>query len=47
MIMSARPGRIKDIINIDLDRPRSRTSPEVNSIRDRILSDLRSEITTC
>lgn len=47
VIMSARPGRIKDIINIDLDRPRSRTSPEVNSIRDRILCDLRSEIATC
>ena len=47
VIMSARPGRIKDIINIDLERPRSRTSPEVNSIRDRILCDLRSEIVTC
>ena len=47
VIMSARPGRIKDIINIDLERPRSRTSPEVNAIRDRILSDLRSEMVTC
>ena len=32
VIMSARPGRIKDIINIDLERPRSRTSPEVNAL---------------
>lgn len=47
VIMSARPGRIKDIIPIDLTRPRNRTSPDVNIIRDRILSDLRSEITTC
>ena len=48
VIMSARPGRIKDIIKIDLPRPRNRTSPEVNAIRDRILCDLRSEIvTTC
>ena len=47
VIMSARPGRIKEIINIDLERPRSRTSPEVNAIRDRILSDLRSEMVTC
>jgi NitT/TauT family transport system ATP-binding protein len=48
VIMSARPGRIKDIIEIDLPRPRNRTSPEVNAIRDRILCDLRSEIvTTC
>jgi NitT/TauT family transport system ATP-binding protein len=44
VMMSARPGRIKDIINIDLPRPRNRTSPEVNRIRDRVLSDLRSEI---
>jgi NitT/TauT family transport system ATP-binding protein len=47
VIMSARPGRIKDIIDIDIPRPRSRTSPEVNMIRDRILCDLRSEIVTC
>lgn len=46
VIMSARPGRIKDIIEIPLTRPRNRTSPEVNLIRDRILSDLRSEIVT-
>lgn len=46
VIMSARPGRIKDIIEIPLARPRNRTSAEVNLIRDRILSDLRSEIVT-
>jgi NitT/TauT family transport system ATP-binding protein len=38
----------KKIIKIDLPRPRNRTSPEVNAIRDRVLCDLRSEIvTTC
>jgi len=47
VIMSARPGKIKDIIDITLPRPRNRTSSEVNCIRDRILSDLRSEIVTC
>ena len=47
VIMSARPGRIKDIIKIDLPRPRNRTSADVNLIRDRILCDLRSEIATC
>lgn len=47
VIMSARPGRIKDVIPIPLTRPRSRTSTEVNQIRDRILCDLRSEIVTC
>ncbi len=47
VIMSARPGRIKDIIEIPLTRPRNRTSSAVNVIRDRILCDLRSEIVTC
>jgi len=46
VIISARPGRIKDVIEIDIPRPRNRTSSEVNKIRDRILCDLRSEIVT-
>jgi NitT/TauT family transport system ATP-binding protein len=46
VIMSARPGRIKDIISIDLPRPRMRTCQNVNEIRARILDDLRSEIVT-
>lgn len=47
VIMSARPGKIKDVIKIDLPRPRNRTSPQVNVIRDRILCDLKSEILAC
>jgi NitT/TauT family transport system ATP-binding protein len=47
VIMSARPGRIKDVIEIPIPRPRSRTSSEVNQIRDRILCDLRAEMLTC
>jgi NitT/TauT family transport system ATP-binding protein len=47
VIMSARPGKIKDVIKIDISRPRSRTSPQVNAIRDRILCDLKSEILAC
>ncbi|MHC1631917.1 MAG: ABC transporter ATP-binding protein [Methanotrichaceae archaeon] len=41
VIMSARPGRIKDIIEINIPRPRKRTSPEVNRFREQILQDLR------
>ena len=44
VILSARPGRIKDIISISLPRPRNRTSSDVNRIRDRILCDLKTEI---
>ena len=47
VIMSSRPGRIKDIIEIPFSRPRNRTSSDVNLIRDRILCDLRVEIAAC
>jgi NitT/TauT family transport system ATP-binding protein len=41
VIMSARPGQINKIIDVDLPRPRIRTSAEVNRYRERILSDLK------
>lgn len=43
VVMTARPGRIKEIIEVDLPRPRSRTSPEVNRLRDRVLKLLEEE----
>lgn len=45
VLMSARPGKIKEIINIDLPRPRGRTSLEANVLRDRILKSLLKEQT--
>lgn len=39
-IMSARPGRIEQIIDVNLERPRDRSSPEFLSLRGRILEML-------
>jgi len=44
IIMTARPGRIKDIINIDIPRPRVRTETEVNKVRTVILKSLFEEV---
>lgn len=41
--MSCGPGRIVEIIRIGLPRPRSRTSVEVNKIRNRILKLLETK----
>jgi NitT/TauT family transport system ATP-binding protein len=38
MVLTSRPGRIKDIVNIDLPRPRDRTSPDFAKIRRYVLS---------
>ena len=43
-VMSARPGTIKEIFKNDLPRPRVRTSPEANALRDAILRSLGAEI---
>ncbi|AKB13618.1 MAG: ABC transporter ATP-binding protein [Methanosarcina thermophila] len=43
LVMTTRPGRIKEIVPVDLPRPRRRTSPEVNSLRDRVLKLLEEE----
>jgi NitT/TauT family transport system ATP-binding protein len=45
-VMSARPGRIREIIPIDLSRPRDITSPQFNETKRHILDLLRSERTS-
>jgi NitT/TauT family transport system ATP-binding protein len=44
VVMSARPGTIKEIFEVKLSRPRIRTSPEANIIRDKVLKSLGMEI---
>ncbi|WP_315725064.1 MULTISPECIES: ABC transporter ATP-binding protein [unclassified Bradyrhizobium] len=42
-VMSARPGRIVELIPIDLPRPRDITSPQFNTLKRHILALLRGE----
>ncbi len=43
IVMTARPGRIQEVIDVNLPHPRIRTSPEANRIRDRVLRLLQGE----
>ena len=44
VIMSARPGRIRETLEIDMPRPRSRANPEYGRLTDRILKRLEQEV---
>jgi len=44
IIMTARPGKIKSVIDIDLERPRKRTSLEFLEYKKRIIDELKSEV---
>ncbi|MDF2120182.1 ABC transporter ATP-binding protein [Roseiarcaceae bacterium H3SJ34-1] len=40
VVLSPRPGRIQTIVNVDLPRPRDRTSPAFTAIRKQLLEEL-------
>lgn len=44
VVMTARPGRIKEIVPIDLPRPRDVTSPRFNEIRRYVTDILHAEV---
>jgi ABC-type sulfate/molybdate transport systems ATPase subunit len=44
VIMTARPGRIKEIVPVNLPRPRDVTSAEFNETRRRIALQLETEV---
>lgn len=43
VVMSARPGRIARIVDVDLPHPRDRASPLLHRLKDEILEELTAE----
>jgi ABC-type nitrate/sulfonate/bicarbonate transport system ATPase subunit len=44
VVMQPRPGRIKRIVGVPLDRPRDRNDPEFVAVKDDVLSEFSHEI---
>jgi NitT/TauT family transport system ATP-binding protein len=44
LLMTARPGRIKSVLRIDLPRPRDESEPRMIELRRRLLAELSEEI---
>ena len=40
VIMDARPGRIRRVVDVPIAHPRERASPALHAIRDAVLADL-------
>lgn len=43
VIMTSRPGKVREIVNVELPRPRQRTGAEANRLRDYVLKVLEEE----
>ncbi len=43
VVMTARPGKVRETIEVGLARPRDRTSPEFIAVRGRVLAELDEE----
>jgi NitT/TauT family transport system ATP-binding protein len=43
VIMTARPGKVREMIDVPLNRPRDRTSREFIAIRSKVLGELEEE----
>ncbi|WP_244817918.1 ABC transporter ATP-binding protein [Caballeronia sp. Lep1P3] len=43
VVMQARPGRIADVIDVDLPRPRARTDARIARVKDEIVAEFFSE----
>ncbi len=43
VVMTARPGKVREIIEVGLPRPRDRTSPEFIAVRGKVLAELDEE----
>lgn len=44
VVLTARPAKVKDVINVSIERPRSRFAPDFINLRMRILNMLREEM---
>jgi NitT/TauT family transport system ATP-binding protein len=43
VVMTARPGKVREVIEVNLQRPRDRTSKEFISVRGKVLAELDEE----